>query len=179
MPTTPGLALPYPALSDTPDVPYWLQQLAQQVEAKLSNRPRCRMVTGADQSIPNGTATVVDFAGGTVVHDNNAMADLANDQIVIKTAGYYVFTARVAFGINSAGYRAVLIGSGTNLEGVDDYRAATPTQSAITTLRSYPILCAVGDAFNVRVVQTSGAALNLIAANNRRCSFGATWVGGQ
>ena len=28
MPTTPNRGLAYPALTDTPDVPYWLQQLA-------------------------------------------------------------------------------------------------------------------------------------------------------
>lgn len=33
MPSTPNLALPYPALSDVPDVPYWLQQITQAVDA--------------------------------------------------------------------------------------------------------------------------------------------------
>jgi hypothetical protein len=33
--TTPKYALPYPALGDTPDVPYYLQQLASQAEAVM------------------------------------------------------------------------------------------------------------------------------------------------
>ena len=33
MPVTTALALPYPAPGDTPDVPYWLQQLAEAVDA--------------------------------------------------------------------------------------------------------------------------------------------------
>jgi len=35
MPSTKSLAVPYPAPSDTPDVPYWLQKLAERVDALL------------------------------------------------------------------------------------------------------------------------------------------------
>lgn len=37
--TTPLLALPYPDPVDAPDVPYWLQQLAETVEASLGEFP--------------------------------------------------------------------------------------------------------------------------------------------
>jgi len=177
MPTTPGLALPYPALSDTPDVPYWMQQLAQAVEGAIYQKPRAKIVTGADQSIPNSALTTVDFAGGSVSYDTNAMADIANDRIVIKTAGLYRFSARIAWGVNATGYRALIVTRNGAEFIVDDYSAATPSQSKITTVTSEPIACAVNDAITLQTVHTAGAALNVVQANGRRCYLAADWAG--
>lgn len=40
MPNTPALALPYPAPAAVPDVPYWLQQLAEAVDTLVAARTK-------------------------------------------------------------------------------------------------------------------------------------------
>lgn len=61
MPTTPYLALPYPAPSDTPDVAYWQQQLADEVEAAVIARGAWVAYTpslaGTGWALGNGTLT--------------------------------------------------------------------------------------------------------------------------
>lgn len=177
MPTTPGLGLPYPSGTVAPNVPADMQALAQAVEGAIYQRPRVKIITGADQALTSGSLTTVDFNGGSVAYDTNAMADIANDRIVIKTAGLYRFSARLAWGISSAGYRALIITRGVSEFLVDNYDAATPSQSKITTVTSEPILCAVNDAISLQTVQTSGGSLNLIQANSRRCHLAADWAG--
>ena len=182
MPTTPTLGLPYPALTDSPDVPYWLAQLANTVETKLRRR-RAKMVRpAAAQTIASGSLTTVDFTGGTITYDTegaapNGMADLANDQLVVRTAGYWVFTARVAWPNNANGYRGHLITRGAAEFIVDDYRGAASGQSTIATFTSDPILCAVGDVIKLQVIQTSGAALDLAVVNGRGTSLTARFDG--
>lgn len=182
MPSTPTLALPYPALTDSPDVPYWMGQLANAVETKLRRR-RAKMSRPATaQSIASGTVTTVDFTGGTIAYDTegaapNGMCDLVNDQLVVKTAGYWVFTGRVAFQSNSTGYRGVLIVRGANDYLVDDYRAGASGQATITTLSSDPVLCAVGDTIRLQVVQNSTVPLDLANVNGKATSLTARYDG--
>lgn len=180
MPNTTN-GLPYPALTDAPDVPYWVQQLADAVDAKTLAQPRAKIVmAAATQSTASGGATTtLDFAGGTVTYDNDGMASIATDSLTIQTAGYYVFTARVAFAANAAGYRSLLITRGATDFLADDLRAATPTQACIMQISSEPVLCAVGDVITVKVSQTSGGALNVGPANARNAYLAGVWVGGQ
>lgn len=182
MPTTPVLALPYPALTDSPDVPYWMQQLAQTIEAKLTNLPRCKLLAAAAQSIPNNITTTVDFAGGTVVYDTAAMADIANDQIVIKRAGYYRLSARIVYNTSATGYRTVVVQKNGADFVFDDYRTAPASPApAILTATSEPILFALNDTLRLMTAQTSGGALNLAAANGagRYSHLSVDWVAGQ
>lgn len=181
MPTTPGLALPYPALTDGPDGPLQLRQLAERIEATQWNRPRCKIRTagGSTQSINNNALTQILFSGGGVVHDNNNMADLVNHQIIIRTTGLYVLNARVAWQSSANGYRALIITRGGADFLVDDYRSATPTQGTIVTLTSEPIALAVNDTINIKVLQSSGGPLNVQDANGRGSHLSAAWVGGQ
>lgn len=179
MPTTPNLDLPYPDTSDTPDVPYWLQQLAESVD-DLIDRPMVaiRSSLTSAQTV-NAGSTVVDMAGGAVVHDLGTvagMADLANDRIVIREDGYYTFNGRAAFSSNATGYRAILIqrvaGAGDQFVA-DDYRPAVSGQTTIVSLQTRAIYCTAGEAFALTVLQTSGAALTLPAVNGRACEFSA------
>jgi hypothetical protein len=60
--STPKYGLPYPALTDVPDVPYYLQQIAQQAEAVLQTLVRSQ---DSDATYPKSLAgitaeTVVD-----------------------------------------------------------------------------------------------------------------------
>lgn len=60
MPNTPSLALPYPAPAAVPDVPYWLQQLAEAVDTIVADRTK-------DSGNVTNALTSVDTANWTVV----------------------------------------------------------------------------------------------------------------
>lgn len=71
MPSTPKYAIPYPALTDTPDVPYWNQQQAQQVEATLQTLVVAQL---SDATFPKAAAAVT--------------AETVIDRFTIAAAGY-------------------------------------------------------------------------------------------
>lgn len=178
--TTTGL--PYPVLTDTPDVPYWMQQLAQTIESKgLSAQPRCKIVTGVAQNINNAAAAaVVDFAGGSVAYDNAGMADLANDRIKITKAGFYVLSASCRWNNSTGGYKSALITrNGSDFLG-DLYVPSLPTSAAQPiTFSTEPIQLAVNDMIDLRVTQTTGAVCQLVQVNARWSHLAAAWVGAQ
>lgn len=177
--TTPTYAIPYPGLTDAPDVPYWAQQLAERVDTLLAReRKRAKIVRpAAAQSIPNATVTTVDFAGGSIAYDGDAMADLANDALVVKTAGWWRFVARVAWPSNATGYRGHLIVRGAADFLADDYRQAANGQSTIAQFATEPVLCAVNDVVKLQVVQASTVALNLADVNGRGTYLAAEFLG--
>lgn len=181
MGSTTNLALPYPAPTATPDVPFDLQQLAEAIDAKLAKMPRCKITANpAGQAVVSGTLTTVDFAGGTIVYDTlGNMADLANDQIVVRKTGFYILHARVGWANGATGYRAGLITRGAADFLADDYRSATPSQTAIPTWASEPVLLTNGDLINLKVQHTQGSNLNLTAVNGRTSHLALYWLGGQ
>lgn len=70
MPSTPTHGLPYPGPSDTPDVPYWNQQLAEAVEAKMqgqssgsSKRSHIQTYASGGTTDASGFLTVSHTAG--------------------------------------------------------------------------------------------------------------------
>lgn len=135
---------------------------------------RAKMVTTADQTLSDSTATNVDFSSASVSYDTAGMADRANSRIKITKAGIYTFTSRVAFALNSTGYRAVVIKrNGTEVIG-DAYVAAAPTQPTVVTVTTEPISCAVNDLITVTVVQSAGGTLPLVSFNGRRASLAVT-----
>ena len=183
MPTTPALALPYPSLTDSPDIPFHLQQLAERVEATLSGQPRARIVTGGTpQSIPHNVVTDVTFTGGSAPLATPAgMSDLAGSQLVIPKAGLYIITARLAIASAANGYRALLLQHASAGEYLDhDYRA--PVAGTLTTLHiaTGPLQLPAGATLRLRAMQTSGAAIAVAAGNGVPAgTLAAHWVGGQ
>lgn len=176
MATTPA-GLPYPALTDAPDVSYWMQQLAQAVDTRTVNKPRCKLVAAATQSL-TGSPAVVDFAGGSVTYDTNGMADIPNDQIVIKTAGWYRISGRLVFASNATGYRALVVQKNGVDFIVDDYRPAVSGTVTIITVTSEPILLAVNDTIRLMAAQNN-SPMTLITANGRYSHLAVDWVAGQ
>lgn len=63
MPTTAN-GLPYPDLNATPDVPYWLQQLADALELRGYGK-RAKWGTYATGALSGGFATITHNAGFT------------------------------------------------------------------------------------------------------------------
>lgn len=160
MPTTPTLAFRYPDGTVLPDVPLALQNLATDVENALVSKPRCKISQSAIQTFSvSGTTYDMDFASSVVNYDTDTMADVANDRILIKTAGWYIFSAFVGFAANGTGARDVFI----DVAGVHKlqwFGAAAPTGVTAIHVSTEPILCAVNDAVKATITQTSTASLN-------------------
>ena len=134
--------------------------------------PVCVMTNTAVQSIPNNAATVATLS--TVVENNDGMADLANNRIVIKTAGLYVLSGVAGFATNATGFRTASLLVGTTTVATD-YRGANAWYSYASPSSS-PVRLAVNDVVTLQVSQNSGAALNtnVTIALTR---LGAIWVG--
>lgn len=132
-----------------------------------------RVEQGQDQVLAHNTLSTLVMTGGTIAYDTDGMVDLPSGGFIIKTAGWYRFTARVGFAANATGYRSVLICRGGTEFLADDYRMATPTQITATVITTDPWLCAVGDVITIRCAQTSGASMTLTSQNNHRASLSA------
>ena len=130
-------------------------------DAHFSTSPqRCRVNVTAAQSVANNAPEQLDFNGATITYDATpAMADLANDCIKIKQAGWYIITLRVCWINNSNGDRFTLIRKGSTVLA-EDYRKAATTNTIIT-LSSGPVLLAVDDQINGYISQSSGGNLTL------------------
>lgn len=94
MPTTPKYAIPYPALTDTPDVPYWTQQQAQQVEAVLQTLAKSQF---SDATYP---ATVSGITAETVV-DRVSIAAVPYARRILVESNVYI-TSTVAGTVGNA-----------------------------------------------------------------------------
>lgn len=100
MPSTPKYGIPYPALTDVPDVPYWNQQQAQQVEATL-------------QTLVAGQGSDVGFPAAATI----TTSELVLDRVSIAAAPYarrihvvshvYVTTSVVGTVVNLIAFNGV------------------------------------------------------------------------
>lgn len=127
----------------------------------LEVRPRCRIRAASAQAYTTNVPAVVDMAGGTVDYDTDTMADLANDRITIKTAGWYMFTGKGIFAYNATGNRFTIIEKNGN--GIAEHRHASTRDSNTvykTLVTTEPILCAINDHITLKLSQTSGGSLS-------------------
>lgn len=125
---------------------------------------RAKISPTADLAIANATVVPVVFA--VTNNDTNAMADLANNRLVIKTAGIYVLYTRVCWISNASGYR----GHSIYVNGVvvaDYYCGPSPGSVTIIAFNSEPMALAVNDQVALRVSQSSGVSLNITTGNGR------------
>jgi len=154
-----------------------MQSLAEAVDAAFTNRPRAKIVAAANQTLNNDTITTVTFAGGVVAYDTNAMADLANNRLVIKTAGLYVLHARFPFSFNASGARGGLLWLNGATYLAEDYRIAIAVNYATTfNVVTEPIALAVNDYVNARALQVAGGTLPLTTVNGRYAHLAAYMV---
>lgn len=163
MPTTPSLALPYPAPMATPDVPYDLQQLAQAVENAIANAPRVGLTISANQSIAvSGTLQAISWDVEGSPADVNAMHSAGSPTRLTATkAGLYLLAGGVEFLSNATGFRRLqwrfggaTFGAAINntpITGVNTHMTVTQLWQA-----------ALNDYAELMATQTSGGALNII-----------------
>lgn len=92
MPTTSKFALRYPSLSDAPNVPQDVQNLASDVDSAMT-RPMCYLVQQTAQTgWTSGTSTAVTFGAGSEVIDTDTLHDTSTNtsRVVIgKKLGWW------------------------------------------------------------------------------------------
>jgi hypothetical protein len=132
------------------------------------------------QSIPNNTATAINFTTGDV-YDTDSMHSTSTNpsRVVANTAGVYLFWYFMEFaGVNTTGLReAYLMINGTNIITVNAER--NPTASFTTLGGQATYLMAATDYIELIVAQTSGAGLNATVASisGESMWLGAQWMG--
>lgn len=146
MPTTPALALPYPALPDTPDTPYWAQQLAERSETV--------MLTLAVAPLPDNTfpVTVTNITAETVI-DRFTIAAAPYARRILMDCNAYVTVSVANTQANLVLYAGVnVIGYGRkNIAGV----GATNSDELVATGR-YDLPANTAVVLEARVARQAG-----------------------
>lgn len=167
MPNTPKYALPYPPPTGvSPDVPYYMQQLAEGVEAQLdyARDPHHAIIRpNVTQSVPNATGTRMVTNVTTSVE--SMTVNHAAGSVTTTRAGLYLVAAAVGWAANGTGYRAVILNQGAVNIGTQAAQAFTPGGNfeQVTAL----VRAAIGDVFTVDLYQSSGGALSTFGFADR------------
>lgn len=170
--TTPTYGFPYPL----PTEPIYqgaqrIRELAERMEQIIggvsgSNPPFEHVTIAAPQSIPNNTLTTVVFDTRNAFRSNQPAMLQPDGTLRCTQSGVYLATAFVRWAANATGYRMATIAR--NRAGARTYRA-TPQDPAMAiagvthrTIVTTQIACEAGDAIELRVQHTAGAALNVL-----------------
>lgn len=123
---------------------------------------RARRIT-TNQSIPNNTATVLVCNTDTddFCHDMDADYNTANGQYTVPAGGYYSVEAGVQWANSGSGVRVIQIR--VNGVGVSDNRWGS-IGTTVQSVSAESLHLAAGNVIDVIVQQTSGAALDAVAA---------------
>ena len=160
MPTTPALALPYPPPTGVaPDVPYYMQQLAEAVEAKLvpAVKPDHALVRATvNQSLPD--ATTVTIVYGATLSSSGVTVNLAAGTLTVSKAGLYQCNGAVSYAGGAAGIRYAII----TVNGAEELASGIPggTGGYPTVTVAGLVKLAAGDVVRLIANQSSGGALN-------------------
>lgn len=119
---------------------------------------------GGTQSIADNTLTNVAFDASDL-YDTDIMHDPVtnNDRIVCNTAGKYLFTPLAVFASNATGLRLCALYLNGSVLWIYDRQTAISGASTVLG-RSMIIPMVVSDYVVMKVLQTSGGALNLSSA---------------
>lgn len=145
----------------------------------LSVFPVAKMHQTGAQAITSGGAfqsVLMDVA----TFDNDGIADLANDQFVVKFPGLYAILGLVHFAVAVVGAATQARFAGFLVNGVDIAQAGPLTPSTIYAAR---VVChdvvslSRGGTIKLRAWQDSGANLNTVVTANLQSFLAIAWVG--
>jgi len=156
VPTTPHYAFPYPALSDAPNGPQQLGDLAFAIDseiatqvlalnntiATLANPPRAQMRQIVAQGIPNTTWTSLSFTAEDMDSHNGHDNAINNSRYTSTVGGVYLLNGGVWFDQNATGVRiirwarngAVLVGSGVEVPAISGGQVGIAAKGYLVTL---------------------------------------------
>lgn len=124
------------------------------------NRPTCQISATASTTAATSAYTIAVMA--TTDIDTDSMADLANNRIIIKTAGVYRVTANAFWGSNATGVRYTAIRDAAGAVGTGTILALSSTPggtSGTGALTTKLVRFAVNDTLRLELWQNSGASL--------------------
>lgn len=159
MPTTTDHNLPYPSpVGVAPDVPYWLQQLAEATDTAVDDPmvPHAVMSRSAalGTAIPNAAYTPLPF--DVVESTRELTTTAATGRVTVTRTGLYLAAAGIVFATSATGVRYAAL-----------FRNGSPSQSRLfgttgaVVAGSAPLWLTAGDYVECHAYQNSGAALNL------------------
>ncbi|MCG5459619.1 hypothetical protein PSH03_005403 [Micromonospora sp. PSH03] len=143
------------------------------IEESVYYKPFCQLNQTTPQSVTTGT-TVVRVTFQAVVDDTDSMADLANNRIVVKTAGLYRVTAQMNWPVNATGHRVIRLyvnGGTSRAEYATSGTLSFETRGQVTAYAR----ASVGHEITCSIAQTSGGSLST-ATTGSPCWLAAEWI---
>lgn len=127
----------------------------------LGSVPSCALHKTSDQAIGTGAWTKVTF--GTITHDTDQMADIANNGITIRRAGLYLITCTIPWEAVAAG---TVRGARIMVETADIGRDTTSGHGLINPSNSVSRrrYCGTGTRITASVYHDRGANLNVFGS---------------
>ncbi|TKG58107.1 hypothetical protein [Prauserella endophytica] len=200
MPHTPIWTLPYPALSDPPNGPAQLQELAEATETALDTlaeqipepeqpAPSCLLVhTGTIGNVPNETNFVVPTWTGFELNgswNGFPMWSTGSAIIIIRRSGPYRVGAKLAFSNDSDGderdlyvLKNAIVPSATASIAFDSNTPFNQTGGGTPVDCEAPAVLAAGDQLRAVVWHNAGNALTLLGNTfSGHMRFWAMWAG--
>lgn len=174
MPQNTPRGYPYPLYSDPANFPTQMQNFATAVDTDVQAQvtaiataqaaPSARVSASANQAVAANTLVIVTYA--VEEFDNAAMGNLGvnNDRLTFTSTGVYLIESNINMASNgNATVNARQVEIFTNLGGSIGFTSEPGIQNSAseTTLTTLYRVATVGDFVRVRVLQNSGAALNI------------------
>lgn len=146
----------------------------------LHDPPAVRAYNNANLSIPASTVTTLTFNQERFDDPDNPMHDTSTNtsRITCKVAGLYLIGCHVSFNSIADGFMTQVFFrlNGATILGAHEHTTTDTQFEQHNCITLYKL--AVNDYVEVRVQQTSGAAVNVLALGNYSPEFWAIWVGG-
>jgi len=136
----------------------------------------CRLRDSTDELTATATWEYLNF--DTESYDTDGMHEGVTNpsRITIKVAGVYVFGALIEWATNATGYRLIQINLNRTTAIVRDFQGAV-SGNATTSECGSTYEFSVDDYIEVRVYQTSGGNLNVVAGSDWSPVFWAYMIG--
>lgn len=142
--------------------------------AKLGVLPHARVFHNVNQSIASGISTFLTFNSERYdtdnIHDN-----VDSTKLTCRTSGLYMITASIRWSSNATGHRALtfVLNNSVNIASTTNNAVGgIETEQTATTI--YRL--AASDFLQLRVSQTSGAALDVVSGGSNSSEFAMTFL---
>lgn len=165
MPTTTNYALRYPALSDAPNVPQDMSDLASDADAQLlliGKRPFVQLILAADQSTATGLQTAIFFGSSELYDTHGYHSPTFSSRITPGLPGLWRFDATVLWQADPDGERTITLAkNGASVQ--PSQRDVWNVNAAMSQRVGRTIHCnGTTDYVELMVYQTAGNALNVL-----------------
>lgn len=167
MPTTPNFVWPYPQLSDPPDGPDQIGDLALAIDSTvktvsdrvttLEGGAHIRYRQTVAQTFTNAVITKITFNAAVTTHSDVSVS--GSNTFTLNRAGVWVISACLSF-MSGTGYRSLLISNATDSERYGEQSSYMTTASGINLSATTSRRFTAGSQISIHGYQTSGGNLD-------------------